>query len=1330
MSKKKKNIMKKHNNIIKTYIGGLTGKILAAAVMLGCLVCMVGLMWGRQENRQAGASDYIMDDPVEGYGFRSDEKGTYILLNSADKESSMTIKFRPESVVTGLSFYTQAKDNGEEKQTKSVNPNVAEAIFADPGAATCSSFALGAKGGGKTQLDIKICDDKVSPPAVKDISYAVYIQPHFNGATEESIDINSKEEHVIETNILGYNDSIGYIISKESDFDRALESALKSTEGKVGILNSKDAISTEGLEYGGSGEKGIEWKWNGKQFTVVHNKSVGVFYLYLYIIEDKDYKSMDKRKGIAPVQLKVTFKTTLSDVTVTLNKAASPTDPTGDPTVDPTTFVKITDIYNFKGFNEYFGDATASDCTYADGIISSRTFEGITGYVRLRCGKDSDCIFHEDGKPFKYGEALTVTVYTIDQLAFLEGGELKTEIKDKRVAKGGSAALSFVYTTSTVPTWTSDNPTVATVKNGVVSGVTPGKTTIRGSVISGGIKKEITCEITVANAKDVLSLNCNTYRATLGEEFTLEATGTSIDARIAEWIVSDEDILEINLNGVSTSKGMRAVRIMPKKTGTAVVNIYDTENNIMDSCSVTVGVVPKKIEFTSGLKELSLNMAAKTYQLTVNLTPSDPFAELMWQSNNTKVAEVDQNGLVTLKGPGVAVIQVVPQYYQQISATMTINVTQPATGLTIDIPEATLSVGEKIKLSYTLVPETVTNKNVTWYSMNNKVATVDKNGLVTAKTIGQTYIYAVSQDGSYLAFSTINVIQAATGVKLDVSNLSLKVGDVYYVQSTFAPANATDKKLTWTVQDPKICTVSNSGKVTAKSPGTTTIFAKTTSGEIAYLYVTVQSNVLGLALDKPEKTVIAGKKFKLNPIFTPAEPTNTKVTWKSSNAGVATVDKEGKVVTKKVGMAIIICTSADGGYLASCSVTVKPGVSALAMDETEIKMLTGKTRKLTVTFTPEHPSSRKLTWKSSNPSVATVNDKGKVKALKGGSTVITCTSSVGNVSASCVVSVEQLVSYIKLSKDIVNVGLGKTYQLKGTVDSNDVTNKQLKWSSTKNSIATIDKNGNITGKKLGKCTVICRATDGSKAKAKCTVNVIRQMTSLSLDKSTIRILVGKSTRIRAIVRPSNASIKKVAWSSTDESIATVDVNGNIYAVAEGVCKIRAKAMDGSNKKAECWLYVLPRVEASSVVISQKDLYLPVGTTEDLQVSVLPSNNTDSISFSSDNKLIATVNQNGRVRAIRPGQATITCVTSSGKSATSSVTVLGLNWENLNLNLYETQTLRLEGMTTGVVWESEDPTVATVASNGLVTSRKAGSTRIIASVKGIKLYCRVTVNDSL
>lgn len=1316
------------NKTVKTGgFAGIAGRIAAFSAVFCCLLCLAGMMWGYREDSRVGANSNWIDESSsqEGYGFQYDKKvgENYIVLNSSGVGSSMTIKTNDQNV-TGVSISKVGTKIGD-----SNNSNVAYVDFTNSGASTCSAFGLYALGGGKTSLTISP-ESINSSLTTETKTYEVYVQPHFTNSKEEIIDINDKEEErVINTNIVGNDSSIGYIISTKSDFKSAYNGGADSVSGNLGTPWKQDFGNS-----GNSSNDSIVWKWDGKKFTVTPGKSIGIFYIYLYIINDKseycDIGDCDRR--VDPVSLKVVCRTTLRDVTVSLNA--------GD-FIAPYE-VNITGIYNFNGFLKYFnGGSLRCDYDNTTGIIKTQSNENVKGQVVLDTVKNGEydhlfkeCLFHEDGKSFADNGSLEVTVYTIDQLAFLEktGSETKlvTNIEDKKVAKGGAATLSFVYTTSTVPTWTSDNVSIATVENGVVRGINPGRTTIRGSVISGGKKKEITCNVTVAETKDILVLLSHNYQATLNQVFRLDASGSAVKAGKVQWVVSNDDILEITKRGVSSSDGMSYVEIMPKKTGTAVVSIYDAENAIMDSCSVTVGVVPTKLEFSNGMKELTLNMSAKTYQLTVNMTPPDPFAPLIWQSNNTKVAEVNQNGLVTLKGPGVAIIHVVPEYYQQISATITINVTQPTTGLTIDIPEATMSVGEKLKLSYTLTPETATNKTVSWFSMDSKIASVDKNGLVTAKKIGVTYIYAVSQDGSYLAFSTITVIQAATGVKLDSNNLSLKVGDVYYLQATFTPNNATDKRLTWVSQDTKVCTVTNTGKVTAVNPGKTTIYAKTASGEVTFINVTVQANVLGLDLDETEKSVLVGRKFTLTPIFTPDEPTNQKVTWRSSNTGIATVDKDGNVVTKKVGMTVIVCTSLDGGYMANCAVTVRPGVSGLELDEKELRLKVGKSRKLNVTFTPEHPSSKKVKWKSSNPSVATVNDKGKVKALKGGSTIITCTSAVNDVSASCVVMVEQLITYIKLNKSTAYVGVGRTTQLRAKVDSNDVTNKQLKWTSNNTGIATVDKNGNVTGKARGTCYITCSATDGSKAKARCKIRVIRQITSLSLDKTTIRLVEGKSTRIRAIYKPSNAEHKKVTWSSTDEKIATIDRKGNIYAVAEGVCKIKAKAADGSGKRAECWLYVLKRVEASSVVISQRDLYMPVGDTENLNVSVLPANSTDSVSFSSDNKLIASVSNTGRVRALRPGQAVITCTTSSGKTATSTVTVLGLNWTSLNMRLYDSQTLRLEGMTTGVIWESEDKSVATVDTSGLVIARKPGTTRIIATVKGIKLYCRITVSGSI
>lgn len=1300
------------NKTVKTGgFAGIAGRIAAFSAVFCCLLCLAGMMWGKRDGFVQVGSPWVNDDPVEsGSGFREDSKGTpYILLNDTE---SFTVKMKDVSV-TGVSFYTDKKENA--KKTESDDGDVFTVVFPKgPGTtktATASSFAVSPYGGGRAILKINGEDLKEGSEPLSELTYPVYVPLEFPGEKDvRSLDINNADSITIDSNVLSSKaDNVAYILSEESEFGNALEN--KNNNGTKGMLSAL-RNNGEGVPY-----KGFKLEYNKNKFIITHNKNVGVLYLYLYFCEDGNCEKADSTvdSTIVSTKVEVKFTVTLRNITVNLNYSKE----------EPSK-ADIFGIYNCNEFNEkYFNEVYPDKCRYEGGEVYSSSAPKTVGFVRFMCTNNTGgVILKENGEPFSVGQDLVVTVYTVDGLAFLEGDGLH-DATSKKVAKGGKCALPFVYATNTVPTWRSGNTNVCTVdKSGIITGVNPGSTTVTGTVMSNGRKKEIVCEVTVVDAGDVLTLNKTSVVAAVNEQFRLEASGSAVKG--SRWEVSNEEVLKVIES--STANGTGYAVFLPLKTGSAVVNIYNAEEAIMASCSVSVEVKPTKIEIASG--DLKLNMGAGTYQLSVNMTPPNPYTPLLWQSNNTKVAEVDGNGLVTLKSPGIVVISVVPRNYRDISDSITINVTQPTTGLTIDIPEATMSVGEKLKLSYTLTPETATNKTVSWFSMDSKIASVDKNGLVTAKKIGVTYIYAVSQDGSYLAFSTITVIQAATGVKLDSNNLSLKVGDVYYLQATFTPNNATDKRLTWVSQDTKVCTVTNTGKVTAVNPGKTTIYAKTASGEVTFINVTVQANVLGLDLDETEKSVLVGRKFTLTPIFTPDEPTNQKVTWRSSNTGIATVDKDGNVVTKKVGMTVIVCTSLDGGYMANCAVTVRPGVSGLELDEKELRLKVGKSRKLNVTFTPEHPSSKKVKWKSSNPSVATVNDKGKVKALKGGSTIITCTSAVNDVSASCVVMVEQLITYIKLNKSTAYVGVGRTTQLRAKVDSNDVTNKQLKWTSNNTGIATVDKNGNVTGKARGTCYITCSATDGSKAKARCKIRVIRQITSLSLDKTTIRLVEGKSTRIRAIYKPSNAEHKKVTWSSTDEKIATIDRKGNIYAVAEGVCKIKAKAADGSGKRAECWLYVLKRVEASSVVISQRDLYMPVGDTENLNVSVLPANSTDSVSFSSDNKLIASVSNTGRVRALRPGQAVITCTTSSGKTATSTVTVLGLNWTSLNMRLYDSQTLRLEGMTTGVIWESEDKSVATVDTSGVVIARKPGTTRIIATVKGIKLYCRITVSGSI
>ena len=124
----------------------------------------------------------------------------------------------------------------------------------------------------------------------------------------------------------------------------------------------------------------------------------------------------------------------------------------------------------------------------------------------------------------------------------------------------------------------------------------------------------------------------------------------------------------------------------------------------------------------------------------------------------------------------------------------------------------------------------------------------------------------------------------------------------------------------------------------------------------------------------------------------------------------------------------------------------------------------------------------------------------------------------------------------------------------------------------------------------------------------------------------------------------------------------------------------------------------------------------------------PSNSTDKIKYYSDNPAVARINKRGKIYANRVGQATVYGETSNGQVGYADVLVVTLNRRSLPLRLYDTETLRVNEISTGVTWHSQNPLIASVDSTGKVVGRRRGVTRIYATVRGLKLSCKVTVSD--
>ena len=239
----------------------------------------------------------------------------------------------------------------------------------------------------------------------------------------------------------------------------------------------------------------------------------------------------------------------------------------------------------------------------------------------------------------------------------------------------------------------------------------------------------------------------------------------------------------------------------------------------------------------------------------------------------------------------------------------------------------------------------------------------------------------------------------------------------------------------------------------------------------------------------------------------------------------------------------------------------------------------------------------------------------------------------------------------------------QTIQLSATVTPDDATDKSLTWSSSNPSVATVDANGLVTAVSSGRTTITATTADGSNKTATCavTVNISVPVTGITLNQTTASLTSrGQTLQLTATVTPDNATNKSVTWSSSNTAVATVSSTGLVTAVSNGTATITAKAADGSNKTATCAVTVNISVPVTGITLNQTTASLTSrGQTLQLTATVTPENATNkSVTWSSSNTAVATVDANGLVTAVSSGTATITAKTADGsnKTATCAVTV--------------------------------------------------------------------------
>jgi len=247
----------------------------------------------------------------------------------------------------------------------------------------------------------------------------------------------------------------------------------------------------------------------------------------------------------------------------------------------------------------------------------------------------------------------------------------------------------------------------------------------------------------------------------------------------------------------------------------------------------------------------------------------------------------------------------------------------------------------------------------------------------------------------------------------------------------------------------------------------------------------------------------------------------------------------------------------------------------ITLADTEIEIAKGDTYILDFDIEPID-FAEIITFKSGNSSVVTISDSGKLTAVGVGTATIKIMA--GDVSASCKVTVTQDITKITLDNSKLSLDVPNTYQMTANIRPTDASNQNLKWTSSNEKAATVSNNGLVTA--IGNGTAIITATtmDGTELSASCTVTVIEPdnipVNSIVLDKSELSLNALDTYQLSAIVLPEDAANKNLIWTSSDATIATVDENGFVTAIAKGDVVITAAAADESGISASCTINVL------------------------------------------------------------------------------------------------------------------------------------------------------------
>lgn len=895
--------------------------------------------------------------------------------------------------------------------------------------------------------------------------------------------------------------------------------------------------------------------------------------------------------------------------------------------------------------------------------------------------------------------------------------------------------------------WRSSDARVAAVDStGMVIGVAPGVATITVTSESRSISIGVSVSLVPVARIDV---SPSSGTVVVGQSTQLTAVlrdsiGGLLGERMVSWGTSDVSIATVSSSGL----------VQGVAPGSATITVASAGK----TTDVRITVQPRPVGSVIVSPSQASVIVGTTVQLTTQVTDANgnllSGRAVQFASNNNAIATVSSSGLVTGVSAGATTLTVTSE-----GKITTVNVQVspvPVASVRLDPLTADLTIGGTVRLN--AVPldgegGTLTGRATSWLSGAPNVATVSADGLVTAVGSGTAIVLATIEGRSASATITVRSIPVGK-VTVTPSDATIIVGDGIDLSAEARDAAGvllSGRTVLWTSTDDRIAVVSSTGRVRAVSPGPVEIRASVDGVSAAAAVTVIPEPVLRVTVSPTSVDLLPGGSAQLAavPLGRNDIPLNGRsIVFVSSNTAVATVSSTGLVTGVRAGEATITVTI-DGRSAEAAVRVVPPPVATISMTLGSASITVGSGTQATVTLRDASNNvltGRVVSFSSSNALVATVSSDGSVSALLPGTTTITATSEGRSASASLTVVPlpPAPVATVTVSLNPSSVIVGGTAQATAVTRSSTgatLTGRVVTWASSNTTIATVSSDGEVTALRAGSATITA-TSEGKSGSAGITVTAPppAPVATVTVSLGASSVVAGSGTQATAVLRAADNTTltgRTVTWSSSDATIATVSSSGAISTLRAGSVSITATS-EGKSGSAGLTVTAPPPAPVATVSVSLGASSIAVGAgtsatavTRDAGGAVLTGR---TVTWSSSNAAVATVNASGAVTAVGIGSASI-IATSEGKSGSAGITVTApppppVNTVSVVLSrstiftgtgAEATATLRdaSGAIVTGrnIAWTSSAPLIASVTSSGAILGLLPGSATITATSEG-------------